>query len=50
VGPEKKASLDAMVVAWLCKERDELIQTAKRLHSEHGAAREECDQAFKEHD
>ena len=39
-----------MVVAWLHKERDELLQTAERLHSEHGAAREERDQAFRECD
>ena len=43
MGPEKKVSLDAMVVAWLCKERDELIQTTERLRSKHGAAHEEHD-------
>ena len=43
---EKRASLDAMVVARLCKERDELIQTAERLCSEYGASHEERDQAF----
>ena len=40
---EKRASLDAMVVSRLRKERDELIQTVKRLHSEHGATHEESD-------
>ena len=40
---EKRASLDATVVARLCKERDELLQTAERLRSKHGAAHEECD-------
>ena len=43
---EKRASLDATVVAWLCKEQNELIQTTERLCSEHGVAHEECDQAF----
>ena len=43
---EKKASLDAAVVAKLRKEWDELLQTMERLHSEHGAAREERDQAL----
>ena len=43
VALEKKASLDAMVVARLCKERDGLIQTAERLHSECGMTSEECD-------
>ena len=38
---EKRVRLDAMVVALLCKERDELIQTTKRLRSECGAACEE---------
>ena len=47
---EKRVSLDAMVVARLPKERDELLQTMERLHSEHGAAREERDQALLEHD
>ena len=47
---EKRASLDATAVARLRKERDELIQTAERLRSEHGAAREERDQAFRERD
>ena len=47
---EKRASLDAMAVARLCKERDELIQTMKRLHSECGTAHEEHDQAFQEGD
>ena len=47
---EKRASLNATAVTRLHKERDELIQTAKRLRSEHGAAREEHDRAFREHD
>ena len=38
VALEKRASLDAMVVARLRKERDELLQTMERLCSEHGAA------------
>ena len=33
---EKRVSLDATVIARLCKERDELLQTVERLHSEHG--------------
>ena len=40
---EKRVSLDAMVVAWLCKERDELLQTMERLRLEHGMAHEERD-------
>ena len=36
---EKRVSLDATAVAPLCKERDELIQTTERLHSEHDVAR-----------
>ncbi|XP_066361521.1 uncharacterized protein [Miscanthus floridulus] len=47
---EKRASLDAAVVARLRKERDELLQTVERLRSKRGAAREEHDQAFREHD
>ena len=43
VALEKRMSLDAAVVARLHKERDELIQTTKRLHSEHGVAHEERD-------
>ena len=43
---EKRASLDAAVVARLRKEWDEFIQTAERLCSEHGVAREERDQTF----
>ena len=43
---EKRASLDAAVVARLRKERDELLQTAEKLHSERGVAHEEHDQAF----
>ena len=40
---EKRASLDAMAVARLHKEWDELLQTLERLRSEHGAAHEEHD-------
>ena len=47
---EKRASLDVAVVAWLRKERDELLQIVERLHSECGTAHEEHDQAFQEHD
>jgi len=47
---EKRASLDATTIARLCKERDELLQATKRLHSERGAAHEECNQAFQERD
>ena len=47
---EKRASLEAMAVTRLCKEQDELLQTTKRIHSEHGVAHEECDQAVREHD
>ena len=43
VGLEKRASLDAAMVARLRKEWDELIQTAERLCSERDAAHEECD-------
>ena len=43
---EKRASLEAMAVARLSKEWDELLQTVERLCSEHGMAREERDQAF----
>ena len=31
---EKRVSLDVVAVTRLCKERDELIQTVERLHSE----------------
>ena len=47
---EKRVSLDAMVVARLPKERDELLQTMERLHSERGVAHKERDQALQEHD
>ena len=47
---EKRASLDAMVIAQLRKERDELIQTTERLRLERSATREERDQAFQERD
>ena len=47
---EKMVSLEAVAVTWLHKERDELLQTAERLHSECGTAHEEHDQAFQEHD
>ena len=43
---EKRVSLDAMVVAQLHKEQDELLQTAERLHLECGMAHEEHDQAL----
>ena len=43
---EKRASLDAMVVARLRKEWDEMLQTVERLYLEHGVAREESDQAL----
>ena len=43
---EKRVSLDATVVTRLRKERDELIQTADRLRSEHGVASKERDQDF----
>ena len=38
---EKRASLDAMAVAQMRKERDELLQTTERLCSKHGLAHEE---------
>ena len=47
---EKRASLDAMAVARLCKELDELLQTSKRLYLECGAACGERDQAIRECD
>ena len=40
---EKRASLDAIAVACLCKEWDELLQTMERLCSERGVAHEEHD-------
>ena len=40
---EKRVSLDAVVVAWLRKEQDELLQTMERLRSKCGIAREEHD-------
>ena len=40
---EKRVSLDAVVVARLRKERDELIQTTERLLLERGAAHVEHD-------
>ena len=43
VALEKRASLDAMAVGRLRKERDELIQTVEWLHSECSAAHEEHD-------
>ena len=43
---EKRVSLDAAVVARLCKEQDEQIQTTERLSLKCGTAREEHDQAF----
>ena len=47
---EKRVSLDAVTIARLRKERDGLLQTTKRLHSECGAVHEERDQAFRECD
>ncbi|XP_066361530.1 stress response protein NST1-like [Miscanthus floridulus] len=47
---EKKASLDALAIARLRKEQDELLQTMERLRLECGVAHEEHDQAFREHD
>ena len=46
VAMEEKASLDTVVVVRLGKEWDELLQTAERLRSEHGAVHEERDQAL----
>ena len=43
-------SLDAEAFAWLRKEQDELLQTTRRLCSEHGMAHEEHDQAIRERD
>ena len=43
-------NLDAKVIAQLRMERDELHQTAERLHSKRNTAREERDQAVREHD
>ena len=40
---EKRVSLDAMAIARLRKEWDELLQTTERLCLKHGAAHEECD-------
>ena len=45
-----RTSQDAEAVAWLRKERDELLQTMGRLHSERSMARKERDQAIREHD
>ena len=42
-------SLDAEVITRLRKERDELCQTMERLRLERGTAREECNQAVREH-
>jgi len=50
VALEKKTSLDAMAVAQLRKEWDELVQTTERLRSEHGMAHEERNQALRERD
>ena len=38
------------MVTWLRKEWDELLQTMERLYSKCGAAHEERDQAYLEHD
>ena len=40
---ENRVSLDAMAVAQLCNERDELLQTSEMLRLEHGMAHEEHD-------
>ena len=50
VALEKRASLDVVAVARVHKEQDELLQTVERLHSKHGMAHEEHDQAFQECD
>ena len=47
---EKMVSLDAMVIARLCKEQDELLQTMERLRLKRGVAHEEHDQALRERD
>jgi len=47
---EKRASLDAVAVTRLRKERDELLQTMERLCLEHGVACEEHNQALRERD
>jgi len=46
VALQQKVNLDVEVVARLCRERDELCQMTKRLHSECGMAHEERDQAI----
>ena len=43
-------SLDATAVTRLCKERDELLQTAEMVRSERGMAHEKHDQACQERD
>jgi len=47
---EKRVSLDAVAVARLHKEQDELLQTTERLRSECSVAHKECDQAFRQCD
>ena len=50
VALQQRVSLDAEAIARLCKERDELRQTAERLRLKHGTARGERDQAVQERD
>ena len=42
---QQRADQDAEVIARLCWERDELLQTTERLRSKHGTVREESDRA-----
>ena len=46
----QRVNQDAEVIARLCRERDKLRQTAERLRSEHGMAREERGQTVRERD
>ena len=47
---QKKANQDAMVIDWLCRERDKLHQTEDRLRLERSTTHKECDWAIREHD
>ena len=47
---EKRATLDVVVVTYLRKEQDELLQTVESLCSERGVACEEHDKVLREHD
>ncbi|XP_066311530.1 uncharacterized protein [Miscanthus floridulus] len=47
---QQRADRDTETITRLREERDELCQTEERLRSEHGAAREDCDRAIREHD